>query len=310
MKKCFTKAKLSSIVTLGDSNAQKYYTGMFQMMKTFSKTCRQLDIENLLWGGFLPDKRYFTKGRDHEIYENVLNVHYRFCSGCGARNGQCTWEKAEVGVDSTNDTDVFLPRLGSTVTQHFPITMILETAVSVLVPFDLYKGHNYSLSKYEADTSPEFFFKLYLENKYPDVMLIFLPFNHIATKHHLQKAPAEIKYFHALVKLYIPRTTKVFYMPAFSEFEAKKNEHWRNRTVDGLSGLKRMDKLNHILHDVIKDDVTNASSGIYSFLDLVDMSRDRLSWSTDGVHMQPVWYKTVVSYFWEIFCNSLSGNNF
>jgi hypothetical protein len=208
-----------------------------------------------------------------------------------------------------NTTEVLLPRLGKATTQHLPLTRIIETAVKVQVPFDLYRSKNTSswIYKYKAETSAEFFFKIYLQNKYPDVMLIFLPFNHI---HNLDISPAEMSYFHALVKLYIPRTTKVFYMPAFSEFDEAKKLYWKKKKFGALPGWQRIDKLNHIMYDVIKDDVMNASSGIYSFLDLVDMSRDRSSLSTDGVHMQYVWYDTVISYFWEIFCNSLSDDEF
>ena len=309
MRKCLTKAKLTSIVTMGDSNAQRYYLAIFHRLKKCSTSCREIDKERLKMGGFLPDKRYFTKGSDHELLESIVNIHYRFCSGCGARNGQCIWNKtiSDDGHKLENDTDVFKPRVSVTITQHLPMTTLLETAVRILVPFDLYKDTNRSKltsNKYKAETSPEFFFKLYMDGEYPDVMLIFPPFNHMG---HLPSAAAEMRYFHALVKLYIPRTTKVFYMPAFCEFDESKLAKYRNKI---LPGWKRIDRLNHIMYDVIKDDVLNPTSGIYSFFDLVDWSRDKKLLTTDGVHMLPIWYDTIVSYFWEVYCNSVFSNDF
>ena len=167
-----------------------------------------------------------------------------------------------------------------------------------------------TVAKYYAQSSVEFFFKYYLSGRYPDVMIVFLPFNHVKFI-DLRRVRIDIVSFHALVKLYIPRSTKVFYMPSFAEFEEpRKGSFWMNKRVDGLLAWQRINILNQILYDVIKDDLFNATSGIYSFLDLLDMSKDRLKWNRDGIHMNEQWYSSVIRNFWEVFCNSVLNNDF
>ena len=307
MKKCLSKANISSIVTLGDSNAQRYWNAMVQsIMKPFADNCRVVRSETLQKGGQVPDKRYFTRGHNNDILNHILTVHYSYCSGCGAGESVCFWKRPQ--NDVVHETSgQYKPRTSRLSVEHLPMTLVVPTSLRVLVPVDMHRQANHSLlsHQYFAQSSPEFFFKLYLSEHYPDIMLVFLPLNHVKFL-ALKRVEADMKFFHSLVKLYIPRTTKVFYMPGFMEFEeAKRKTIWKNKTIDGLLAWQRIEKLNNIMYDVIKDDVMNASSGIYSFFDLIDMSRDRSSWSTDGVHMKPIWYSTVMLHFWEMLCNGI-----
>ena len=304
MKRCFSKAGVASVVTIGDSNAQRYFSTLFEDMKSFSRECRMIRIEQMKGSGSHPDKAYFTRGRHHrDVYEKILVSHSRYCGGCGAIEVECWWRKWS--IDGQTDGD----DLSRTSVEHLPATMILPTSLRILIPAHR-NNLNISISKYFAQSSIEFFFKYYLDGRYPDVLIVFLPFNH-AKFINMERIRIDIETFHALLKMYIPRSTKVFYMPSFAEFEhSRKGDFWKDKRVDGMLAWQRIDILNGVLYDVIKGDLFNASSGIYSFFDLLDMSKDRGRWSKDGVHMEALWYSKIIRTFWEVFCNSVLSNDF
>jgi hypothetical protein len=68
--------------------------------------------------------------------------------------------------------------------------------------------------------------------------------------------------------------------------------------------------MNAILYEVLERDIVSDEGRIFSFLDLFEASLSRVTWSTDGVHMKPVWYENVMTMFWETFCNSVLLDEF
>ncbi|KAK2166061.1 hypothetical protein LSH36_43g08035 [Paralvinella palmiformis] len=313
MRQCFTRAEIGSIVTIGDSNAQRYWLALWRSVRAFSKDCRILGSERIINNGTQPDLAYYTKGSHEYLYEKILTTHHRYCRGCGASNGKCLWQtstgldNASISGDSGHHSKSAHIKL-----EHLPMTMILSTSLRFLILPETFRDKKTSswIYNYFAQSSAEFYFKYYLDGRYPDVLLVFLPLNHVKFL-DARRVQLDIKTFHALLKMYIPRSTKVFYMPSFMEFErTRKNTFWNNKLVDGLLAWQRIDRLNRILYDVIEEDLLNVSSGIYSFFDLIDMSKDRQRWSTDGVHMERVWYSSVIRSFWHVYCNSLFNKMF
>ena len=67
--------------------------------------------------------------------------------------------------------------------------------------------------------------------------------------------------------------------------------------------------LNKALYGVIEDDLIDPATNRFGFLDLQRISKPRGEWVHDhGSHMDAMWYQTVMSMFWEIYCNSVFGN--
>ncbi|KAK2146385.1 hypothetical protein LSH36_612g01099 [Paralvinella palmiformis] len=104
---------------------------------------------------------------------------------------------------------------------------------------------------------------------------------------------------------------KIIYMPAHGEHEKRRNSvEWRNRLFEGMLAAEKLDKMNRILYDILENDLLNQTGRYYGFLDLFHLTKDRYSWSLDGVHLKSVWYETAMSMFWETYCNSVLMDRF
>ena len=100
-----------------------------------------------------------------------------------------------------------------------------------------------------------------------------------------EKVAVDMKYFKMLTDLYIPVTTKIFYIPASAEFEG---EIVKNSTTDEI------DTLNHLLYDMLEGELIDPDSRVYGFIDTLEASRTRGKWSVDAVHMELQWYKSMM----------------
>ena len=149
-----------------------------------------------------------------------------------------------------------------------------------------------------------------LKNRYPDVLIIFLPFNH--GKYLPRKfVPNLIKQIVIRATQNAPVNSKIFFIPTFSEYESKRTvKYYINRRYQGLLATDAIDKLNHLLFRILKPDLLKPSGKVFSFVDLVQITRQLDQWSIDGVHMQPLWYQIEMSMFLETFCNSVQLDSF
>ena len=77
-----------------------------------------------------------------------------------------------------------------------------------------------------------------------------------------------------------------------------------------MKAAEKIEKMNRILYNIIEEDLINPDSQIYGFFDLFEVSKSRGAWSIDGVHMKPVYYRSVMSMFWETYCNSVFMERF
>ena len=288
MDRCRAKANLSSVLTMGDSIATKY-AGAFA--KVAGGKCKGVKHEFFMNNTFIPDYNYYTSQLPDKLREFV-SVKFRYCSGCTSYVHNC----------KTNE--------GSSVRyEHLSQTMIIDDSLQIEFP-------NYHIAMKELDefwaiTAQEFLFRYFLNNTYPQVFLIFLPFAHAKQNLKLERLAMEIQYFKNLVELYFPKNTKLIYMPAYSEFAKKPdNTVWLRRRFEGMLAQSKIAKMNDILYKVLEPDLLKDNGRIFSFLDLFEASVSRGAWSTDGVHMENVWYENVMTMFWETFCNSVLRDEF
>ena len=96
--------------------------------------------------------------------------------------------------------------------------------------------------------------------------------------------------------------TKVIWVPSFAEFERRKPLEWAHRRSHGLLATAKLDAFNHLLYDQLRDRLVDGASPTYGFFDLVRVSADRESWSLDGIHMDPQWYRLMTSYLLQVYC--------
>ena len=126
----------------------------------------------------------------------------------------------------------------------------------------------------------------------------------------LERLAMEIQYFKGLVEHYLPNNTKLIYMPAYSEFAKRPDSVWKDHLFEGMLAEEKIAKMNDILYQILEPDLLKDNGRTFSFLDLYEASVSRGEWSTDGIHMQPVWYENVMTMFWETFCNSVMMDEF
>jgi hypothetical protein len=189
--------------------------------------------------------------------------------------------------------------------EHISGSGIIDEAITVKGPRSVSGTNNVP----HASNSQEFYFKYFLNRKkYPNVIVFTTPFNH-AMYGNVNMYKKQILKLKTIMDRYIPRKTKVFFMPTFSEFPskyksdfAKKFKHLdRNRQLEGL--LKS-------LYNVMEVDFLDNTSNRYGFVDIYGMSKSLSSWSQDGIHLNGKWHDIVMSMFWELFCNSLELDEF
>ncbi|KAK2158942.1 hypothetical protein LSH36_161g03015 [Paralvinella palmiformis] len=291
MTKCISKANVSYVLTMGDSTGGMYSDAL---RRTLTIKSKRFISEEQKEDGFLPDKDYFTREMPDEVAQYVT-TKFRFCKGCASK-----LHRAKFYIEnSLNFLNI----------EHIAQTMILDDSLQLTFPS--YKGAAKVMDKVWAITTQELILRYYLKDKHPDVFLIFLPFVHAKGNIRLSRLPMEIKYFKGLVEEYLPNTTKLFYITSYGEFEKeRKSSEWYKHLFEGMLARDKIDKMNRILYDVLEDDLLKRDGRYFGFFDLIDISEDRGNWSTDSVHMEVVWYESIMSMFWETYCNSVLLNMF
>ena len=289
MDRCFLKANISSVMTMGDSTAGRHFSAL---LKTSRASCRNVKSEHLLQNGFLPDRAYFEPHIPKEVMQFV-KIKFRFCSGCAGREATCKTSASSLPIKF----------------EHLPQTMILDDSIQITFP----EYHNASkvLDSIWSITSQEFVFRYFLKDRYPQVFIIFLPFVHARQNMKLERVKMEIQYYKSLVEQYFPSTTKLIYFPAYSEFEsARAKGYWKGRRYEGMLASEKIKKMNDILYEILEPDLLRDDGRVFSFLDVFEASLPHADWCTDGIHMKPIWYENVMTMFWETFCNSVMLDEF
>ena len=278
-----------SIVTLGDSNGGRYHRALRQILDAIpGAECRTTRKERSLHDGVVPDTAYYKS--KNQSWDRYLHVRYRYCRGCPSTTARCR-------VSGRNNPTSVIVRL-----EHLALTMILDDSLQLYVPLD---GPRMERYKYRALTAAEFLLRYYLMERPPDLLVVFLPFDHVKNL-PLAQSRADILYFHTMVRMYTSHDTKVFYMPSFGEFESRRADaRFVNRTYEGRLATDQIRALNHILYEVIRDDLVRSDTNVFGFLDLWALSESQESSSIDGVHMQPAWYRTVMELFLQTYCNTV-----
>ena len=288
LQKCFSRAKVSSILTLGDSNGRRYLRAFFD---TFNKTLQGQGQCEIIKGRVdkltsKPDLSYFMTNLNSSL-RNAVKLNNPTCSTCGGIITECQFSQYDAG------------KKYSISLEHIPIFNVIDETIQLLD----------ELNNTIVSTTQEFILRYYLEGRYPDLLIIFLPFHH-AKFNKVETVRSNIHLLRSLVHKYVPLTTKVFLIPTHGEFESTRtNTKYKHRKFHGFLANNLIYKLNHILFNVFKDDFIDDNNNICGFFDLWKMASTREKWSLDGIHMQTIWYESVVRMFLETFCNEFASED-
>lgn len=279
---CLQRRKVTRMLFLGDSNGMKYFE---ETIKLFNQTFSCKLKKEHRSPDFLPDVSYFTRGTGLNASDIV--VHYRDCRQCYETLVVCTNE---------SHGDNFIVELEFLAMEYFIDTEVTTVRTK--------KQNNIGRAGWHHSTSTqEFIFSEYLKRKrYPDVIFVFSS-NHDKARNELKKMRADMEYLKAVINMYVPLSTKLFWFSILSEDNNKKPNTYRYRKYEKQYDANSYIQLtNKHLFDVLMPEFTKSDSVINPFFDIYSMSIGILDWSTDGIHRQRRWYRAVMSRWLQMFC--------
>ena len=282
LRECLVQRNVTTIIVLGDSNGLRYFRATKKLLEQFL-ICRTLKQEIKY---SIPDVSYFTKGTKLKASDIVVN--HRDCGGCRSITESCSDNSTKINVE------------------YISMEFYLDTEVTTVRNKWQKNCHASSEASYcrQSNTNQEFILGEYLEDNYPDVLLLFSG-NHDKARAGLTKIRGDMEYLKMLVKKYVPQQTKVFWFSKITENQQQKQQYWRDLIFDGKWKTNPfLERLNYELFDVLRTEFMETDWHILPFFDIYDMSLGVLDWTLDGIHRKAEWYDAVISNWLQTFCDT------
>ena len=282
LRECLTRRNVTKVIVLGDSNGLRYFQAAKKLLERVLR-CGHIKHEI---DPTKPDMNYFTKGT--KLNASDIVVHNRDCSGCTSVAMKCR--------DKANEIDL----------EYIAMEYYIDTEITTVRNKWLNNCHRSKEAPLcrQSNTYQEFIFGEYLEDNYPDVILLFSG-NHDKARSGLSKIRADMEYLKMIIKKYLPKQTKLFWFTKFPENLSQKSKFWNDVTFDGnLKTNAFIDRINLELFDVLRTEFVETGGRILPFFDMYDMSLDVLDWTLDGIHRRPEWYDAVLSSWIRTFCET------
>lgn len=284
LEACIRNKGYKSIFILGDSNGSKYFRALVEKFQHRGFICNTTKKEGKQVMKLITDRQYFFN----------VNSSLFHASKLGLRNCHCPATMMLCGINnSSSEDEIKLEYIGASSVRDASIGFNHE---------EIHTHYNVS----EVRTFTDFLFKMYFQQtRYPDLMLLFVPFSHD------KRSPFLLNTHKAIVKMsnylvsHKPSHTEVYFMPTPSEFEEKRTvRKYRYAKYSGLLATDRIYKMNRLLFHGLQSVLLNSSYKIYGFMNMVNVSATKVSWNKDGVHYFDVWYEHVIDYIFSTACNS------
>ena len=154
-----------------------------------------------------------------------------------------------------------------------------------------------------STTTQQFILKEYLASSPPDLFVLFGN-GHDSSRYTLKEHALNVRTLADMFDMYLPPQTKLIWTSKPAQYLPKKPNVFKNRiyengTMDIRQWLTAANKIH--FQELRKHFIDNDRP--LMFLDLYEISEPVLvDWCTDGVHMQPVWYKHIVSQIVQTLC--------
>ena len=260
----------------------RYAEALVKLLSLENKTaCRTIRRERL--ASFKPDIKYFTNR--HQIDLTDFIFHSRDCSGCKSKMTKCSLNGRKIKVD------------------YVGMEFVLDTEITTYRNFHDKKSCKPGQQCFQSNTYQEMIFREYLKHQYPDVIMLFQN-SHDRMRKSLAVFDANINYLVNFLENVVPLNTTVVWLSEVEEYLPKKKALWRNVTFEGgFNNSEHIHEINKRLFNAIKPIVGKPNSNMHGFFDLQKLSHTVLPyWSKDGVHVNPSWYRIIVSYIMQTLC--------
>ncbi len=285
VRTCFLQTAVDHIVVMGDSNGARYFKEIVATFRWAGATC-VLDKKEP--DSYMPNGSYYQDGLSHSGWN--LTTTPRPCHSCFSRKFRCFMDN---------------PQYNGTVTHHF-----VSLEMLALTSFKSSTLSVWPVQDTESVKGPlnyqEIITRLYLGQNLKRVVIIVPPLNHIHRLENLTTFLTSYRSFQTLLRQFVSRRPTTLYMwSAFREFSPKKAVYRQDTCRPGGVGDTcggRIARMNDIILKELNRDISNKNASIRVFYDLDVTSRTRAMWTTDGIHMQRIWYRAVVKHWMDIHC--------
>ncbi|ELU15213.1 hypothetical protein CAPTEDRAFT_187197 [Capitella teleta] len=278
LEDCLAHSSISTIAVYGDSQGWRYGLALKGYLSRHKMPCQFIANEKRRY--MEPDLEYLSRGNDQLRARMQPTSHS--CSSCSGFRAKCT-------SLSTNKT----------------VNIEYIDTEGVMSKYVTLRAGNGSKA---VPTFEEFIFEVYLKDSFPDLNVFFVPMNHIKHK------PFEYFTYNfprllSIIKANKPPHSEIYFIPGTAESEEAMTSRYRNTLFYGVLATGAIRRLNEELFAMLEPELVNATSNIYSFLDLVEVTSPVLGWSVDGVHFDRKWYAAFWKSYFSFYCDDYSTVN-
>lgn len=265
LQRCVQKKKWKKIVTIGDSIGKRYYLTLSALFESISLNCtlKRLEANE---NSFMPDMRYFIHGRS--IPKDIFITKSRSCHSCGGRYTNCSLSKGQ-----------------SLVIEHLALTHLNDTTMRTEKKFE---GRETAIPI--VRNTMELYLKWYLQEDPPDVIIIEPPFAHTVAD-DLSVSVDNLQRLINTTEALLPKTVTVIWMT--------QTKIWK---FEEMHGDQKNVKLNHALFQLLKSRFIDPTDKWHGFYDLHSVSCPLKFLTDDGVHLDRIYYKTMMKHLLELLC--------
>jgi len=153
-------------------------------------------------------------------------------------------------------------------------------------------------------TTQQFLLKEYLASSPPDLFVLFGN-AHDSYRYNLREHAMNVRTLADMFDIYLSPNTKLVWTSKPAEYALKKPYKFKgpiyeNGTMDCTQWVRAANRIH--FQELRKRFVENYRP--LMFLDLYGISTPVLAdWNVDGIHMNPVWYKHIVSHIVQTLCS-------
>jgi len=274
---------------MGDSNGIRYAGAFINFLEAVNYTCETIRKDKPMT--FSVERSFYESSRSPV---GDINSHDRDCQGCTNHYWSCQ-SLPEGGANYTIDIKFLVTEF------------TLDNEVTTLRTINTCNGR----SKQPEDphcisslTTQEFLFREYLRasGNSPDLIII-LGNSHDQQRGTLVDYRRSLRFLLELIDDYLPQSTRLVWLSKPAEYPPRKASPWNGQIFEGRFTINEwLDRANRIFYKELmgRSDKIRQPLIFYDMLALLNPVIARLS--IDGVHVQPVWYKLIVSYILQTLC--------
>ena len=245
----------------------------WKVLKQHSIDCKvvkkeRMDKNNI----FNIDASYFNS---KHLDSSKISTDDRYCMSCKSELFQCRFDNYTFKLE------------------QMALNYIIDQSMIVKKPFS---------QEYPAGTTQELLLRHYFRGQMPDLLFIGVPFNHEIRfgRTLFDKGYLDLQYFSSLLDFYLPKSTKIVWVPNARLFPTK--ERLKFFPIQrGLTQIEQVNMLNVALFHVIKDKFMERDSNTFAYYDAIELTC-QLEKFTDkaGVHYLPFYYETMIRILWQL----------